>query len=85
MSYIGRPRKGFNVVSYNQQKVDNMAKRKQQLSIDDFISALCNVLNQNPSMGDETEITSIEQHGLYGLRIITTDGIFLIRIGLDPI
>jgi hypothetical protein len=62
---------------------DYMASNRMRL--EDFLSALVSVLNQNPSMGDENDIHSIEDYGLYCVRVISSGGVFLIRVGVDPI
>lgn len=62
---------------------DYMASNRMRL--EDFLSALVSVLNANPSMGDENDIYSIEDYGLYCVRIISSGGAFMIRVGVDPI
>lgn len=62
---------------------DYMASNRMRL--EDFLSALVAVLNQNPSMGDENDIHSIEDCGLYCVRVRSSGGVFLIRVGVDPI
>lgn len=53
--------------------------------LEDFVNLIAQVLNRDPSMGDETEIREIEEDGPYALRLKMASGqIFLIRVGLEP-
>lgn len=54
--------------------------------LEDFVDLVASVFNRDRTMGDEAEILEIEQHGLYGLRLIMGSGqIFLIQVGLEPL
>lgn len=80
MSQIGTPKKGFNVMTYNKQKLDHL--KKSVVYTDENVAvAIAGTITNNLSLGDEVDIRDVEQNGRGSYRLKMTNGqIFIIRV-----